>query len=63
MTGQKLTDLGWANYWKETPPAVSECVQLRHNRGDVDDDPTNRGLKHRVWCDICKYVFRYDSSD
>jgi len=60
---EALVDLGWANSWKEEPGLVEKCRSLGHERRGWDAGPPNRGLEHVVICDICKYVYRYDSSD
>lgn len=59
----KVQQLGWANGWKETPQIVLDCRAAGHRRSDVDVGPRNRGLDHVVRCDICGYVYHYDSSD
>ncbi len=59
----KVKNLGWANGWKEDPEIVKECERLGHKPSNVDVGPPHRGLEHVVRCDICGYVYRYDSSD
>lgn len=63
-------DLGWANSWSdhEYPSIVRECNNKKHyndkaNYSDIDVGPKYRGLEHIVTCHICKYIYRYDSSD
>ena len=58
-----VLDLGWANSWPETPPEVTKCRELGHTPTDRDVGPPNRGIEHVVRCDVCAYVYRYDSSD
>ena len=58
-----MEDLGWANNWRETPEIVKKCRALKHSRTDKDVGPPHRGLEHVVTCEICGYVYRYDSSD
>jgi hypothetical protein len=58
-----MEDLGWANNWIETPEIVKKRTALKHSRTDKDVGPLHRGLEHVVKCDICGYVYRYDSSD
>lgn len=57
MKGATL-DYGYANGWGEEPLLVKECKEKGHKRND-------RGLGHFnniVWCDICNYQYKYDSS-
>ena len=61
--GSGYADLGWANSWDETPDTVKVCRAARHTRSDKDIGPPMRGIEHVVRCDICRYVYRYDSSD
>lgn len=58
-----VKDLGWANGWSETPGMVKKCHQAKHKTSDIDVGPQNRGIHHIVRCDICGYVYHYDSSD
>lgn len=58
---QNYKDLGWQNNWKEAPLEYKECLNLKHVREDYSK--SNRGYEHIVTCDICKIVYRYDSSD
>ncbi len=65
-------DLGWLNSWfgKTEPAEYAEyndirqkCHDLKHKVNDIDVGPPNRGVEHVVTCEICGYVYRYDSSD
>jgi len=56
-------DLGWANGWDGIPLIVDRCISLKHGRSDIDVGPPNRGTEHVVECEICNYIYRYDSSD
>lgn len=56
-----IKDLGWANGWIKTPDIVEKCRKLQHRVYDIDRSGM-RGSKHEVRCDICRYVYRYDSS-
>jgi hypothetical protein len=58
-----MQNLGWANSWSETPDIVKKCQENKHSVSDVDVGPPNRGIEHVVKCVICRYVYRYDSSD
>jgi len=58
-----VVNLGWENGWSETPEIVKRCKALGHKPQCVNQDPTHHGLKHEVRCDICGYVYWYDSSD
>lgn len=58
-----VKNLGWANGWHEDPGIVKRCKELKHKTSDVDVGPKWKGLEHVVRCDICGYVYRYDSSD
>ncbi len=58
-----MENLGWANGWKEDPQIVKDCRAKNHKTSDVDVGPPYRGLEHVVKCEICDYVYRYDSSD
>ena len=60
-TQPKVRDLGWANGWNVTPEIVKKCRKLKHTKSDVDHSRM-RGLDHEVRCDICGYVYHYDSS-
>lgn len=57
----KVKNLGWANGWGDTPEIVERCRKLKHQILDVDHSRM-RGTNHEVRCDICGYVYRYDSS-
>jgi hypothetical protein len=56
-------NLGWANDWTEDPEIIKKCKEAKHPTSDVDVGPPHRGIEHVVKCDICNYVYRYDSSD
>ena len=58
-----LKNLGWLNCWEETPEIVTLCRKEKHPVSDIDVGPPHRGIEHVVKCEICKYVYRYDSSD
>jgi len=58
-----VQDFGWANSWSETPDLVKKCREAGHKVSDIDVGPPFRGLENVVRCDICGYVYRYDSSD
>jgi len=64
---EDLRDLGWANKGGETYARINEavirCRDLGHVSTDIDVGPPNRGIEHVVSCKICRYVYRYDSSD
>jgi len=60
---EHLIDLGWQNYWTETPEIVKKCKRKGHKPTDRDVGPPFRGLEHIVQCNLCKYIYRYDSSD
>jgi len=60
---EDVTDLGWANGWKETPRIVRECQKMGHKVTCVDVGPCLRGLENVVTCNLCGYVYRFDSSD
>ncbi len=57
-----VKNLGWANDWSEKPDIVKKCHELKHKRIDINHDPSMHGLHHEVRCDICGYVYHYDSS-
>lgn len=57
----KVKNLGWANGWRETPEILKKCRELKHKTSGVDHSHM-RGTNHEVRCDICGYVYRYDSS-
>ena len=57
MKGATL-DYGYANGWGKDPVLIKECKEKNHKRND-------RSLGHFdniVWCEICGYQYRYDSS-
>lgn len=53
-------DLGWANGWKEEPEIVRECQKQGHETRQISHDWY--GLHNECICDICKYIYHYDSS-
>jgi len=55
-----VKDLGWANSWKETPEIVKKCEELKHEIKRTSGNM--RGTDNTVRCDICRYVYKYDSS-
>lgn len=57
----KVRDLGWGNGWKQTPEIVKNCRKLKHRVSDIDHSGM-RGTDHEVRCDVCGYVYHYDSS-
>jgi len=57
-----VKDLGWANGWGDEPVIVKECKRLKHKTSESSDDPPFRRFNWTVRCDICGYVYRYDSS-
>lgn len=65
MTPPEIKDLGWYNNdqsRKEIAAAIDLCRALEHETTDVDIS-INRGYEHVVTCNLCGYVYRYDSSD
>jgi len=64
MDEPKVKNLGWANGWSETPEIVKKCRELGHQRSDNSDAPgvPYKCFVHTVRCDICGYVYKYDSS-
>lgn len=56
-------DLGWMNSWNETPEIVLNCQKAGHTITNVDVGTPHRGIEHVVKCNVCNYVYRYDSSD
>ena len=63
QTESAVKDFGWANSWQGEPELVAKCREMKHQVSDVDVGPPHRGIEHVVRCDICGYVYRYDSSD
>ena len=53
-----VQDLGWANGWGETPDIIKKCREAKHKTEEM----TPRMFDHVVRCDICGYVYKYDSS-
>lgn len=60
MAESVVYDFGWMNAWREVPIIVRLCHEAKHVVSDVD--PSGWGLTHTVRCDVCGYVYRYDSS-
>jgi hypothetical protein len=56
-------DFGWANGWCETPAEIVRCRDLGHRPSDTDVGPPYRGIEHVIVCDVCRIVYRVDSSD
>jgi hypothetical protein len=66
----KVVNLGWENGWSVTPQIVKDCKAWGHQLHERNLDPSMQrccprpdGLNHEVRCDICGYVYHYDSSD
>jgi hypothetical protein len=59
----KVIDLGWSNGWQARPEIVKSCELAGHKLQSTNLDPTHHGLDTMVRCDICGYVYHYDSSD
>lgn len=60
----ELTDLGWANDWKETPEIVLKCREAGHPQtliASAYHDYTR--CLHRYECRECGYTYREDSGD
>ena len=54
--------LGWANCWDTTPPIVVTCRALQHVT--TETRPTDcRSGTHTMKCDICRYEYKFDTSD
>ena len=67
-TNGQVKDLGWANSWgslddEDVPEIVKKCRELGHRTSDVDIGPPMRGMNHVVTCQVCGYLYHYDSSD
>lgn len=51
-------DYGYANGWGATPKLIRECREKKHKTHH-----TSLGnFDNVVWCEICEYKYRYDSS-
>lgn len=73
--GSRYEDLGWANNERDRPRIEAierKCKSLGHKISDgpkyeVDEETRIRnqykGYENLVGCAICKYIYRYDSSD
>lgn len=57
------TNLGWENSGGETRfqirNARNKCDSLGHTASETHEGQT----LHTVWCDLCNYVYSYDSGD
>jgi hypothetical protein len=61
MADATFKSLGWENAWDRTPQELIDCKKLNHTRRRYAHD--RRGFENTVQCDICKYYYKYDSSD
>ena len=61
MADATFKSLGWENAWNKTPQELIDCKKLNHTRRRYAHD--RRGFENTVQCDICKYYYKYDSSD
>jgi len=61
MADATFKSLGWENAWDKTPQELIDCKKLNHTRRRYAHD--RRGFENTVQCDICKYYYKYDSSD
>ena len=61
MADATFKSLGWENAWDKTPQELIDCKKLNHPRRRYAHD--RRGFENTVQCDICKYYYKYDSSD
>lgn len=61
MGDKTFNFLGWQNEWDKTPLELIECKKLNHTKRLYAHD--RRGFENTVQCDICKFYFKYDSSD
>jgi hypothetical protein len=61
MVEMEYKFLGWENGWSIKPPEVLPCKNDKHQRRHFFRG--RRGEDNTVACDICKYYFKYDSSD
>lgn len=59
---RETVDLGWANGWTEDPQILKDCKKAEHPRRETNRDPSWHGLHTEVRCDICNYIYHYDSS-
>ena len=56
-----MIDLGYTNGWRDTPEEVKKC---RENKHQVRNTPDIRFRCVRIiYCPICDYQYRVDSSD
>jgi len=53
-------DYGWANGWSEEPQIIKDCRKAGHKTRDFCHD--HYGIHNEVRCEICKYIYHYDSS-
>ena len=61
MADATFKSLGWENAWDKTPQELIDCKKLNHTIRRYAHD--RRGFENTVQCDICKYYYKYDSSD
>lgn len=62
VRGDAVKDLGVANGWEKEPDIVKECKRLKHKTSESSNDPPFRRHYWEVRCDICGYIYHYDSS-
>jgi len=55
-------DFGWANGWAKEPEMVIACKKAGHKTIKINRDPSWHGFHTEVRCDICHYIYHYDSS-
>ena len=68
---EPLKQLGWANSFYESGAPediekvalIARCREQKHKTTDIDVGPRYRGMDHVVTCEVCGYVYHYDSSD
>ena len=58
-----LSDLGYANGWREVPAIVLECQSHPSHFAYRSEELLNSsGTLHRCTCTLCRYTFLVDSS-
>ena len=58
-----LSDLGYANGWREVPAIVLECQSHPSHFAYRSEALLNSsGTLHRCTCTLCRYTFLVDSS-